>query len=633
MEIQPFLWYTTRNIVTITSFTSVIVYTITSFCIPVVYFLIHTSYRTRHIEPNNMLGVTMNFKSFRFKIIFPVTILFLTLVIVLIAFLSLRFNTFSRGMQRDLMIADLISLQYFLDESAARTYTAALSMEHSPKLIEAIQNKDRSSMFEFLNGATIEYGIDFFILTDQEGTVILRTSEPTIYGDSIAFQSNIKNAMNGLVSTYAEEGTYIRASIRTGGPVRNLDGDIIALISAGVRFDTKQAVSDIKKIVNSEISVFIGKTRIATTIAQHEAPLEGEEMDDEVYDTVFNRQEVFSGSIMLGGREFMASYVPLLNVDGETFAAIATSNSSNPYHEVIQGFVTFGIIIGLIMLILSSIILVLIISSITKPLTHITKQMDLFSNGHLDIQIEGLSDDEIGRLGVALNRSTQTIKRLMHTIENMISDQKSGYTNYYLESSEFQGAYRRIANNILELTGFSMYDQLTKIPNRRTFDNRLSLEWSHAERDHNPISILMIDIDFFKKYNDSFGHQQGDVALIEVATVLTNSLKRKIDFAARWGGEEFVVLLPNTTLEGAVNVAERIRNFIETTVIPSDMPEAHHVTVSIGVHSQCVYENTFTDQFIHHVDEALYQAKAHGRNRVYTSNCDSGFDALEYESY
>ena len=558
----------------------------------------------------------MSLKSFRLKIILPVTILFLLLIVVLIAFLSLRFNTFANSMQSNLMFANLVSLQHVLDVGANNTYAATLALEHDPDLIEAIQSNDRDAIYRRLSGVTYDFGIDFFVLTDIVGNVILRTNDPTKYGDSIANQASIKNAINGRVSTYAEESDCIKVSIRTGGPIRDTNGTIIALLSSGVRFDSQEAVSDIKKIINSEVTVFYGNSRIASTITLDGQSVDGTVLEDNIYEQVFNKKQIYTSLVHIGTHGFNASYIPIKNVDGEVFAAIATSASNTPFNEVIASFVTYGVIIGLSMLLIATFILVLIISSISRPLLIITKQMDQFSNGNLDIMIEIKSKDEVGRLGTALKKSTQTIKRLMETIENMINDQKSGYTNFYLESSEFQGVYRRIAANILELTGFSMYDQLTKIPNRRTFDNRLFLEWSHAERDHNPISIMMIDIDFFKRYNDSFGHQQGDVALITVASVLKDSLKRKIDFVARWGGEEFVVLLPNTTLEGALKVGERIRIQVQEAVIPAEVPEAHHVTISIGVYTQCVYENTYTDQFIHQVDAALYKAKESGRNCV-----------------
>ena len=161
-----------------------------------------------------------------------------------------------------------------------------------------------------------------------------------------------------------------------------------------------------------------------------------------------------------------------------------------------------------------------------------------------------------------------------------------------------------------------MIDQLTNMPNRRSFDERLHMEWSRAIREQAPISLLMLDIDKFKNYNDTYGHQQGDVALQTVAKILLGSTRRSSDFAARWGGEEFAVLLPNTPLPNAVDVAGKIRVNIENEVIPCAGNSTANVTASIGVNSQIPARDSSLEAFISAADKALYAAKAAGRNLV-----------------
>ena len=167
-----------------------------------------------------------------------------------------------------------------------------------------------------------------------------------------------------------------------------------------------------------------------------------------------------------------------------------------------------------------------------------------------------------------------------------------------------------------ELTIASTMDGLTSIPNRRGFDNRIDMEWLRAIRDNTFISILMMDVDKFKIYNDTYGHQQGDVVLQAVAKTMTQSLERPSDFGARWGGEEFIVLLPNTDSGGALTIAERIRLNISNVVIPCADGTETKVTVSIGVNTQKPQSNSSCDIFISEADKALYKAKKSGRNRV-----------------
>jgi diguanylate cyclase (GGDEF)-like protein len=130
----------------------------------------------------------------------------------------------------------------------------------------------------------------------------------------------------------------------------------------------------------------------------------------------------------------------------------------------------------------------------------------------------------------------------------------------------------------------------------------------------------MMDIDKFKVYNDTYGHQQGDVVLKSVAKVFSQTLMRAVDFAARWGGEEFVVLLPNTPVEGAMGVAERIRENVEKAEIPCADGSTTKVTISIGVATQTPEKTSLVDTFVQNADQALYAAKNQGRNRVVHSS-------------
>ena len=174
----------------------------------------------------------------------------------------------------------------------------------------------------------------------------------------------------------------------------------------------------------------------------------------------------------------------------------------------------------------------------------------------------------------------------------------------------------KIVDQMRTIERYGMIDPLTKISNRRGFENRLNAEWSKAFQEKTSISILVMDVDKFKNYNDTFGHQQGDAALKGFAEIASKTLKRTSDFAARWGGEEFVILLPGTDMEGAVGVAERVRENVEAEVILTEEGQETRITVSIGVNSVIPAVDAPTADFISKADQALYKAKESGRNRV-----------------
>jgi len=163
----------------------------------------------------------------------------------------------------------------------------------------------------------------------------------------------------------------------------------------------------------------------------------------------------------------------------------------------------------------------------------------------------------------------------------------------------------------------SMTDQLTTLPNRRNFEVRLAAEWGRAQREQIPVSICLMDVDDFKNYNDTYGHQQGDTALQMLAAVFSQELQRSSDFGARWGGEEFIVLLPATDSIAAAYIAERIRKGVEETKILNVEGTATGITVSIGINTEIPQQHSSRDSFISRADKALYKAKTEGKNRVY----------------
>lgn len=168
-----------------------------------------------------------------------------------------------------------------------------------------------------------------------------------------------------------------------------------------------------------------------------------------------------------------------------------------------------------------------------------------------------------------------------------------------------------------ELRRLATKDGLTNIANRRSFDDMLAKEWRRASRESRTLSLLMLDVDFFKRYNDAYGHQGGDECLRQVAAAMNSVVKRASDTVARYGGEEFAILLPATELSGAVVVAERILAAVASLKLPhSGSAVADHVTVSIGVASARVTNSGVPACLIAEADAALYMAKESGRNRV-----------------
>jgi two-component system chemotaxis family response regulator WspR len=194
----------------------------------------------------------------------------------------------------------------------------------------------------------------------------------------------------------------------------------------------------------------------------------------------------------------------------------------------------------------------------------------------------------------------------------------------YVNKLQRDDAYRALRASQMQMAELNMQllklaniDGLTGIANRRHFDERLGEEWYRALRNRNSLTLVMFDIDLFKKYNDKFGHLEGDECLKRVARAAQEVARRPADTVARYGGEEFIVLLPETDSSGALTVAEKFRAEVENLHLPNpDSTVSPFVTISVGVITVVPTADSTPEASLRLVDEALYRAKDAGRNRV-----------------
>lgn len=213
---------------------------------------------------------------------------------------------------------------------------------------------------------------------------------------------------------------------------------------------------------------------------------------------------------------------------------------------------------------------------------------------------------EVHRLATSLRGMTGTLLRRRAELVK---------TNLWLEQKvEARTAELQQANE--KLAALSLTDPLTGLPNRRRFDDMLAVEWARACRTGTPLTVMIIDLDYFKPYNDTLGHQAGDECLREISAILQERVRRAGELVARYGGEEFMVVASDANLERAQQFAESIRAGIADAAIAHPTAALGIVTASIGVVARVPQRGEQSDRFVTEADEALYRAKQAGRNRV-----------------
>jgi len=192
---------------------------------------------------------------------------------------------------------------------------------------------------------------------------------------------------------------------------------------------------------------------------------------------------------------------------------------------------------------------------------------------------------------------------------------------------------RELQHANLELARLANVDGLTQIANRRRFDEYLAIEWRRLLREQQPLGLILIDIDYFKPYNDHYGHQRGDDCLVQVARRIAMVPNRSTDLVARYGGEEFAVILSNTSAENALLVAESIRKMVSVLAIPHARSDvSNFITLSLGISSLIPTLNKSSDSLVAQADEALYIAKNQGRDRAIIYKSLDKYIAITQES-
>lgn len=216
------------------------------------------------------------------------------------------------------------------------------------------------------------------------------------------------------------------------------------------------------------------------------------------------------------------------------------------------------------------------------------------------------------------------VEASLRMVRNSATGAPSGILNVVRDVTERKIAELRLQEAYNAVEALAVTDALTGLANRRRFDQYLGTEWRRSMRDRQPLSLLMMDVDKFKTYNDTYGHQRGDSCLKQIAEACMDVVSRPGDLVARFGGEEFVVVLPNTESEGAVHIAEEICEALRGRRLPHSGNLPGIITISVGCATLIPKFGKHAPDLIELADKALYQAKAEGRNRVCNGNLIAG---------
>jgi len=234
------------------------------------------------------------------------------LVVTTFVFSSVRFSAYT-----DILFSERISvaangLKKYMDDCERDSKIAALTASTDANVISAIANRDRDEIINVLSSSMDLYHVNFFTVTDADGIVLARTHEQNMYGDSIAYQKNIQEALSGAIYTCIEEGTVVKVSVRTGAPVYDTEGTLVGAISAGKRFDINETLDRLKEHYHAEFGVYINDVLISATVKINGERIIGWPLNPDTKEKVYSTKKGFYGASTVENDTYSLFYLPLL---------------------------------------------------------------------------------------------------------------------------------------------------------------------------------------------------------------------------------------------------------------------------------------------------------------------------------
>ncbi|MDR2209755.1 MAG: cache domain-containing protein [Azoarcus sp.] len=438
--------------------------------------------------------------SLKSKIIIPIVMVFIFLFLMLTFYSKAQHVRHVEDLFDEKISVTANVLKEYLNICAFSSKLAAISMSTNPEVKAAIKKHDKKEIIKILSATKELYRVDYYTVTDASGIVLARTHNPEKFGDSVLGQQNVKNALEGEVSTFFEEGTVVKVSVRTGSPVYDKDGTLLGVISSGVRLDTTESVEKFKKYFGLDFTVFFDDKRISTTISLNENRVVGTLLNPEISKVVLEQKNEYYGKINIMGENYNMLYLPLINAKNEVFAVISVGISNSQLLMRENVLMNRELIIGLGCGALFVLILLGLITKITKPISKLTFLVSEASRGNLNVDIDraNIKKDEIGDLILDVYTFIGVIKSLMKDLADLSHELKIFKKPVYrIDLSRYKGSYKKIAEDVQSLTEHivTMNEVMTVMDSLNSMINVVDFDYNIVYINSNMANTYGVDRD------------------------------------------------------------------------------------------------------------------------------------------
>lgn len=403
----------------------------------------------------NLWGRKMKVHSIKFKLLGFIFLILILSVGTILVNNMIKFNSYlDTNVNGEVSRANELLVDK-IDELKKDSLNLATQLAINPIVIKDIEIKDTQKILSDLKPIVNASNIEFITITDENGNVIVRTHEPEKKGDSVLNQENVKLAIEGQANSKVEEGTQVKLAARSGVPIKNAEGKIIGVISTGYRLDSNEVVDYIKAKLNCDASIFLGDTRIATTIVKDGDRIIGTKLDPKIAEVVL-KNKLYSGEASILGAKYITTYNPIVGENNKVTGIIFTGKSINETNNFKKDYVISNTEIALsIFLFFSVIIYMYIDRGILKPLIRCIEHFETVAKGDFTktfLEKNIKRKDEIGDLvrGLALMKNELTL--LIRNIIDNSQESSAGSEELSATVEEFSSMEKNIENSIKNIS-------------------------------------------------------------------------------------------------------------------------------------------------------------------------------------
>ena len=404
-------------------------------------------------EKLSMETALMN-KRIKWKILIPMGAILVILVATITIASSVVFTRYSRNLLNERIAVAGNGMKEYISVSKENTRIAAIAAVADAEVINAVNSRDSKKITRLLGESLDLYHVDFFTVTDETGTVLVRTFSD-VYGDSVLFHKGVREALKGNVYTGIDEGFIIKVAARTSVPAYDKDGVLIGVVIAGNRFDTNDALDTLKNHYDSDFAVYYNGIKIATTVVNNSGErVIGAPLGPQPAKYLDSFKEDFFGSADVEDENYSVFYMPILNEQGEVYTIFAAGISNNKMLQQRNAMRNTVAAFGLIGLIVSIAALLLLTTRIAKPIGKLSYLVSEVTNGNLDVEAdrENITEDEIGSLTLDIFALVDMIKLTLSDLSRLtIGLDKFSDADIQIDASKYSGAYRDIIDGIKQL--------------------------------------------------------------------------------------------------------------------------------------------------------------------------------------